>query len=136
MYFYVFCAPVIGGREVYAYGVFLDLVIKFRVLVPKLEGIFDGVEVALKSFKDFAFGLANVLHPAGFARDTVDEIGASASNVGFTGKNLPCDMAVDCALSIQKWAVIACFFCNASVSDVVWCWHCGCRARDSRWKLF
>ena len=81
----------------YAYRIFFLLFVLERCFSPEFGGSFDGVKMSLESFKDFPFGLTNVLYATSFASDTVDEIGASACDVGFCRVSFSCDMACYCA---------------------------------------
>ena len=70
--------------------VFYSMVVRLRKMQPHSISLFlmsDVEKVTLESLYNCVFGLAYILFFAGFACDTVDQIGTLASNVIFAGEN-------------------------------------------------
>ena len=86
--------------------------------------------MSLKSCKDGAFSLANILFSTCLAGNAVNQIGASACDVNLALIFETSDMAFYLAICVEQGAIIAFFPCYASVSDHIRCGQdgLGCRS--------
>ena len=93
----------------YGYPVSLFHFIFSGICYPQIDGIFDVVEMSLKSLHNSSLGLSHILHITFSASDAVDEIGTFASDVFLAFKCFWGIVASNCACGDEKGTVSTVF---------------------------